>query len=120
MGGPSRHNGGMTQVRRSAAILGGLMLLAAPVGAAPVGPAQPAARAISPLAAVDRPELELAAAAGPAVRSHVALRLDPPSAVRPAWQRFRDSWGARWTATWDASTGVPSRLWGPGIAWPGA
>ena len=35
----------------------------------------------------------------------------------PAWERFAQS--GRWEAAWDVATGVPSRIWGAGIAAPG-
>jgi len=37
-----------------------------------------------------------------------------------AWLRFTNIAGASWRAAWDNATGVPSRMWGPGIAAPGA
>ncbi len=38
----------------------------------------------------------------------------------PAWKRFVAAAGGSWQASWDAATGVPSRIWGSGIAAPGA
>jgi hypothetical protein len=37
-----------------------------------------------------------------------------------AWDRFVAAAGGRWEASWDRATGVPSRIWGEGIAAPGA
>ena len=42
-----------------------------------------------------------------------------PRGAKPAWNAFVGSHGA-WEATWDAATGVPLRIWGEGIASPGA
>ena len=42
-----------------------------------------------------------------------------PRGAKPAWNAFVGSHGA-WEATWDAATGVPLRIWGEGIAAPGA
>src|SRR5260221_2988151 len=36
----------------------------------------------------------------------------------PQWSRF--SARGRWQAAWDAATGVPRRIWGSGISFPGA
>ncbi len=58
-------------------------------------------------------------ASGAAVRSAPALTSVVPARAREAWQRFIDQRGA-WTASWDAATGVPSRLLGPGIYLPGS
>src|SRR5689334_6642963 len=41
------------------------------------------------------------------------------SGAGAAWQRFASA-APGWTATWDVATGVPTRLWGPGLAAPGA
>jgi hypothetical protein len=38
----------------------------------------------------------------------------------PTWKRFVAATGGTWQASWDAATGVPSRIWGSGIAAPGA
>src|SRR5262245_20937461 len=48
------------------------------------------------------------------------IRLDH-APMRPVeWQRFVAAAGGTWTATWDHATAVPSRIWGSGIAAPGA
>src|SRR5262245_37528416 len=38
----------------------------------------------------------------------------------PTWKRFVAAFGGSWQASWDAATGVPNRIWGSGIAAPGA
>ncbi|MCX5746230.1 MAG: MYXO-CTERM sorting domain-containing protein [Proteobacteria bacterium] len=37
-----------------------------------------------------------------------------------SWQQFATRAGGRWDVSWDAATGVPSRIFGSGIAVPGA
>ena len=61
----------------------------------------------------------------PAAGVHRPLRLAPrlryDAAAAPAsWQRFVAIAGGTWQAAWDAATGVPDRIWGSGIAAPGA
>src|SRR6185295_3535930 len=42
-------------------------------------------------------------------------------AAPPAsWTRFQAHAGGTWQAAWDVATGVPKRIWGSGIAAPGA
>ena len=43
-------------------------------------------------------------------------------APRPtaAWRHFTASIGGTWSAAWDRATGVPNRIWGSGLAAPGA
>lgn len=43
-----------------------------------------------------------------------------PQVMVPAWSRFLGDAGARWQASWDRATNVPSRLFGQGLAAPGA
>ena len=50
------------------------------------------------------------------LRTHAQLRWAPPATA--AWQKLAAT-GA-WRAAWDRATGVPSRIWGPGFAAPGA
>ncbi|MEO8703128.1 MAG: hypothetical protein ABI867_23990 [Kofleriaceae bacterium] len=52
------------------------------------------------------------------LRAHRGLRYGTvPTA---AWQRFASRMGTAWHASWDPATGVPSRMWGPGMPAPGA
>jgi hypothetical protein len=79
-----------------------------------------AAHAIPPrsIAAVDEDGLiAMTDTGGLPVRRQITLDVTPARPV--AWDRFVARAGT-WRATWDRATGVPSRLWGPGIAAPGA
>src|SRR5688572_21592026 len=49
-----------------------------------------------------------------------AIRLDHTPLRPAAWSRFVAAAGGRWEATWDHATAVPSRIFGEGIAVPGA
>jgi hypothetical protein len=62
--------------------------------------AMPAANAIKPL------------------RTHRSVRFAPQPTK--AWQRFEAAAGGRWRSAWDPATGVPTRIWGSGIAAAGA
>jgi len=65
---------------------------------------------------VERP-VELAEGArGRLVRTVDSLA---PPAAAARWKAFTDA-HAGWAASWDVDTGVPVRLWGPGLAVPGA
>src|SRR5687767_13177812 len=88
--------------------------------------ALPALLLTSPALAVNRTnsvteERPLEVASGAPARIHRAVAWDAaPSWVNLApWQSFVGAHGA-WSAQWDAHTGVPQRLWGEGIAVPGA
>jgi hypothetical protein len=97
--------------RRSALVAGSLVLLTTAVHA--VNPRAPQSRRV----AAD--ELTAMPAAGvKPLRTQPMLR-DAP-APTPAWSRFQAAAGGTWRAAWDAATGVPSRLWGPGLPAPGA
>jgi hypothetical protein len=51
----------------------------------------------------------------------VQPRLDYGSAAAPlAWSRFVAQRGTAWQVSWDAATGVPSRIWGAGMPAPGS
>ncbi|HTR55371.1 MAG TPA: hypothetical protein VMJ10_32050 [Kofleriaceae bacterium] len=54
-----------------------------------------------------------------AVRVQRTIRWAQP-APSPAWSHFQAIAGGTWQAGWDAATGVPVRIWGSGIAAPGA
>src|SRR5262245_36347110 len=43
-----------------------------------------------------------------------------PAARRAAWERFLTEAPGRWRATWDLGSGVPSRIFGTGIAVAGS
>ena len=42
------------------------------------------------------------------------------AAPSAAWQAFAGAHAGTWQAAWDVATGVPTRIWGPGIPAPGA
>jgi len=68
--------------------------------------------------AAERP---LETAAGDSGRTDTPVRWNalPAKAAASAWQRFVAAHGT-WESLWDDQTGVPMRLWGAGIAVPGA
>lgn len=63
----------------------------------------------------------LQVASGPAARTQpdVAWNSAPARAARD-WKAFVDATGQRWTALWDADTGVPLRIYGGSVAMPGS
>lgn len=83
--------------------IAGLLLLTATAGA--VVPTS------SPLR-IAAETLAMPSAGVKALRTNRSVRFDSRS-TQP-WQRFVADAGA-WKAAWDPATGVPSRLWGPGI-----
>lgn len=101
-------------LRRTALVVGSLLLSTATV------------HAVAPLSGrrVAAEELTAMPAAGTKPLRTARLLRSAPSAAHPAassaWHQFRTATGAAWHATWDAATNVPSRLWGPGLAAPGA
>lgn len=70
------------------------------------------------------PHVEIAATSAAAVKAPLRQRADfeliAPASATPAWHRFQDAHGGRWTASWDRATGVPSRIWGGRIEAPGS
>lgn len=74
---------------------------------------------VQPTAFANRPALETATGVG--VRPHVGVAWDrmPRTAAR-AWTTFMAEAGPSWRASWDTATGVPSRMFGVGIAAPGS
>ena len=50
------------------------------------------------------------------LRTHRGMRF--AQQATPAWQRFAAT--GSWRAAWDPATGVPTRIWGSGLAAPGA
>ena len=102
--------------RGSAVLVGSLLLTAAAAAAVPrtgrtgdPGSSRPALPADTltamPSAGVARP-----------LRAQAAVRWSQPAAA--AWQKLAAT--GVWHAAWDRATGVPSRIWGSGIAAPGA
>jgi hypothetical protein len=65
---------------------------------------------------------ELTAMPAAAVKRPVRAQRDVRFAVHatPAWAKFRVLAGGTWSAAWDRATAVPNRIWGSGIAAPGA
>ncbi|KAB2887685.1 MAG: hypothetical protein F9K40_21155, partial [Kofleriaceae bacterium] len=43
-----------------------------------------------------------------------------PASAKKAWTHFLATSGGTWRSQWDDTTGVPLRIWGEGIAVPGA
>src|SRR5262245_7912088 len=68
--------------------------------------------------ASERP-LETAAGDAGRIQAPVRWNAPPAKAAASAWQRFVAEHGA-WESLWDDQTGVPMRLWGEGVAVPGA
>lgn len=61
------------------------------------------------------------AADGSRVRADVDIRWHaPPPAARRAFGAFQHEVGSTWQASWDRATGVPSRMFGPGVHVPGS
>jgi cysteine-rich repeat protein len=55
------------------------------------------------------------------VRAQISLRHGvTPQGRTAAWSRFLSDAGPAWLASWDEATGVPSRIFGRGVAAPGA
>lgn len=59
-------------------------------------------------------------AAGVARPLRLQPRLRALAAPPASWHAFVAAAGGSWDAAWDVATGVPSRIWGSGIAVPGA
>ncbi len=78
-----------------------------------------ASRSASTVAHIAAPSLETAS--GARVRSSVIVHYgQTPQHRVAAWSRFLAAAGATWQASWDEATGVPSRIFGRGVAVPGA
>src|SRR5262245_53673392 len=78
-----------------------------------------ASRQASTVTRVAAPSLETAS--GVRVRTDVSVRYGQvPQRRALAWSRFLADAGATWQASWDQATGVPSRIFGRGVAAPGA
>ncbi|HTE55853.1 MAG TPA: hypothetical protein VK698_33590 [Kofleriaceae bacterium] len=105
---------GATLFAGSILAVSGAALAVRPRDAARIPSARPATR--------PTPALETAPGSGLRARDpmSIASHAAPPAAAA-AWASFqRDAGGAGWRATWDDATGVPSRLFGRGIAAPRA
>jgi hypothetical protein len=96
---------------RGSAVLVGSLLLTTTAGAT-----LPRARRTGPVIQADTLTAMPAAGVGKPLRAQAAVRWSHPSTA--AWQKLAAT-GA-WRAAWDRATGVPSRIWGSGIAAPGA
>ncbi len=77
------------------------------------------ASAVTTPASGAAPDLEVAAGA-PVRPLRTVLWDQAPASTRAAWERFLSANGPNWHATFDRHTAVPSRVWGEGIATPGA
>ena len=95
---------------RLPAVLAGSILFAAASAHAVV----PGARAV---VADELTALPAAKLAKP-LRTHVEVRW--AQAQSAAWSAFQAKAGGRWRAAYDQATGVPTRIWGSGIAAPGS
>lgn len=70
---------------------------------------------------VEAPALTALPTAGLAKPLRVHKKLAWGQAAPPlAWKQFTSRRLGNWQASWDVATGVPSRIWGEGIAAPGA
>jgi cysteine-rich repeat protein len=85
--------------------------------------------AATPAAGSRQPPSTVTAAAAPPLETASGARLRPQVSVRygqtpqqriGAWSRFLAGAGTAWQASWDQATGVPSRIFGRGVAVPGA
>lgn len=97
---------------RGSAVLAGSLLFVAATAHAVVPPPRTTRIAADTLTALP------SAGVGKPLRTHTAVRY---GAVRSAaWSAFEGRAGGRWRASYDRATGVPSQIWGSGIATPGA
>lgn len=96
--------------RGSAVLAGSLLLVAATAHA--VVPRQRTGRVVA-----DQLTALPAAQLGKPLRTHPDVRFG--SIASPAWKAFQARAGGQWSASYDRATGVPSQIWGSGIAAPG-
>jgi hypothetical protein len=97
--------------RRSAVVVGSLVALtqvASAVVPRPPVVTRPAAEQLTAMPS---------AGLGKPLRTSVGIRYQPQTTA--GWTAFVARAGGRWDAAWDRATGVPSRIWGAGIATPG-
>ncbi|MDQ3368143.1 MAG: hypothetical protein M3680_22180, partial [Myxococcota bacterium] len=101
-------------LRRSAARAGSFALvsLLATASAHAVAP-RPARRVVAD-------ELTAMPAAGLTRQLRSQREVRYASQATPAWSRFAVRAGGTWGVAWDSATSVPNRIWGSGIAIPGA
>jgi MYXO-CTERM domain-containing protein len=59
-------------------------------------------------------------AAGTAKPLRIERKIEWAQTPSTAWSGFTQRHAGDWQAGWDRATGVPSRIWGPGIAAPGS
>ncbi len=97
---------------RGSSVLAGTLLLAATATAHAVVPRPPGRMPADTLTALP------AAKVGKPLRQIADVRWAQPAST--AWTAFQAQAGGRWRAAYDRATGVPARIWGSGIATPGA
>lgn len=68
----------------------------------------------------DHARLQVASGRAPRAQATVAWNRMPKAMAALTWERFARASGGSWQALWDTDTGVPSRIFGPGIAMPGS
>jgi hypothetical protein len=88
--------------------IGGLLLLTA--DAAAVVPRKIATPRIAAESLTAMPAAKLN---GKSLRTQQTVRFN--ARASQGWARFATAAGPSWRASWDQSTGVPSRMWGPGV-----
>jgi hypothetical protein len=97
---------------RGSAVLAGSLLFLAATAHAVVPPQRSGRIAADTLTALPGAQLVKP------LRTHADVRW---GAVKsPAWTAFEARAGGRWSAAYDRATGVPTQIWGSGIAAPGA
>ncbi len=69
---------------------------------------------------VKKPETGLVLASGEEAPLARDTTPHAPARTAAAWQRFLDGPGAGWRGYFDADTGAPGRVWGPGLPAPGS
>jgi hypothetical protein len=74
---------------------------------------------VQPAHLAGRPQLEVAGGTPARIQPTFVVDQVPRRAAR-AWLALIADTGRGWHASWDAATGVPSRMWGPGVSVPGA
>jgi MYXO-CTERM domain-containing protein len=115
-----------TLLAASASFVASTLAIASPAAAV----TRPGARSPTPTATADLDDLaDLVAMPGAGLGPGRGVRSQPRFTMRAAevgaaavtaWARFVATRGGGWRASWDRGTGVASRIWGPGIAAPGA
>jgi hypothetical protein len=98
------------RLRRSAVLVGSLLVTTTAAAAVPRTLRSGRTASYDTLTATP------AAGLGKPLRVQAAVRWSQPATA--AWQKLAAT--GPWQAIWDRATGVPSRIWGPGIAAPGS